>query len=203
VLKDEGRVLPISASVKSILVVGPRSMDIGAQCGGWTFTWQGMRGPTMPGTTIYDGIAQAAREAGANVAYSKNGKPPAGFKPDLVIVVIGEDPYAEGNGDSRDLALGSGEKSLASTAAANGVPTVAVLLSGRPLIITDLLPKMAGFVAAWLPGTEGAGVADVLFGKVPAKGKLPCTWPSSIGQVPINAGDGKVGLFPVGFGLSP
>ncbi len=198
VLKNEGGAIPVTPAVKKILVVGPRSKDIGAQCGGWTLTWQGLRGASMPGTTIYDGIAAAAKASGARVAYSRNGAPLAGFSPDLVIVVIGEDPYAEGNGDSPDLALGSGERELALAAAANHAPVVAVLLSGRPLIITDILPKVDAFVAAWLPGTEGAGVADVLFGKLPAKGRLPCTWPASIGQVPINAGDWKNRPLPPG-----
>ena len=157
----------------------------------------------MPGTTIYDGIATAAEKRGAVVAYSPNGKPPDGFKPDLTVVVIGEDPYAEGAGDKPNLALGPGEKALVATAASAGAPVVAVLLSGRPLIINEELSKVDAFVAAWLPGSEGEGIADVLFGDIRARGTLPCTWPASLDQVPINAGDGKTGLFPIGYGLHP
>ena len=203
VLKDEGGVLPVAASVKRLLVAGSRSRDIGAQCGGWTLGWQGLRGPSVPGTTIYDGIATAAEKRGAVVAYSPNGKPPNGFKPDLTVVVIGEDPYAEGAGDKPNLALGPGEKALVATAASAGAPVVAVLLSGRPLIINEELSKVDAFVAAWLPGSEGEGISDVLFGDIRARGTLPCTWPASLDQVPINAGDGKTGLFPIGYGLHP
>ncbi len=157
----------------------------------------------MKGTTIFDGIAAAAEARGARVEYSRNGRPPALFKPDLVVVVVGEDPYAEGAGDRKNLALGSGEKSLVAAACANGAPVAVVLLSGRPLVVSQELAKARAFVAAWLPGSEGDGVADVLFGAVPARGTLPCTWPASADQLPINSGDGKAGLFPLGFGLRP
>jgi beta-glucosidase len=201
VLKNSDGVLPISGK-KSILVIGPRAGDIGAQCGGWTLTWQGALGSSVPGTTILKGIQAAAGE-GARVEYSKDGAAPKGFKPDLVIVVVGEDPYAEMNGDSADLALPAGEKMRVAAAASLGAPVVAVLLSGRPLIATEEIGKVDAFVAAWLPGSEGAGVADVLFGTAKARGVLPCSWPASIDQVPVNAGDGRPCLFPAGFGLKP
>jgi len=201
VLKNEGSVLPISGK-KKILVVGPRAKDVGAQCGGWTLTWQGVRGSSVPGTTIMQGIVEAAGP-GVRVEYSRDGTAPAGFEPDLAIVVIGEDPYAEMKGDSSDLALPAGEKRLVAAAASLGAPVVAVLLSGRPLIVTDELGKVDAFAAAWLPGSEGAGIADVLFGVAKARGALPCSWPASIEQVPVNAGDGRPCLFPAGFGLRP
>jgi beta-glucosidase len=201
VLKNSGGVLPLSGK-KRILVVGPRADDVGAQCGGWTLTWQGVRGSSVPGTTIFDGIKEAAG-SGARVELSRDGSAPAGFKPDLAIVVIGEDPYAEMNGDSADLALGAAEKRLVDAAASLGAPVVAVLVSGRPLIATEELGKVDAFVAAWLPGSEGAGVADLLFGKAKARGVLPCSWPESIAQVPVNEGDGRPCLFPAGYGLRP
>lgn len=201
VLKNEGDILPIRSSVRAILVVGARSKDVGAQCGGWTLTWQGLRGASMPGTTIYEGIAAAAKAQGARVEYSRNGAAPAGFKPDLVVAVVGEDPYAEGKGDRSDLSLPSGERNLVSASASHGVPVAVVLLSGRPLIVNEELAKSSAFVAAWLPGTEGDGVADILFGKVGSRGTLPCSWPAMMSQVPVNAGDGRPCLFPLGYGL--
>jgi beta-glucosidase len=201
VLKNSNSVLPISGK-KSILVVGARADDIGAQCGGWTLTWQGVRGSAVPGTTILRGIRDAVGP-GVRVEHSRDGKAPAGFKPDLAIVVIGEDPYAEMEGDSVDLALSKEDARLAAAAASLGSPVVAVLLSGRPLIVTAEIAQSDAFVAAWLPGSEGAGVADVLFGAAKAKGALPCSWPASIDQVPVNEGDGRPCLFPAGFGLVP
>ncbi len=201
VLKNQGGVLPISGK-KRILVVGDKASDIGAQCGGWTLTWQGRRGPGALGTTILSGIREAAG-SGVKVEYSAGGKAPKGFKPDLVIAVVGEDPYAEWEGDDRDLELSSRDKELIAAAASGAAPVVAVLLSGRPLIVTEELGKVDAFAAAWLPGSEGAGVADVLFGAAKARGLLPCSWPASIDQVPVNAGDGRPCLFPAGYGLRP
>jgi beta-glucosidase len=201
VLKNQGGVLPIYGK-KRILVVGPRASDVGAQCGGWTLTWQDVLGSSVPGTTIFEGI-RAAAGADALVEFSKDGAAPEDFRPDLAIVVVGEDPYAEMVGDSADLELAPGEKMRIAAAASLGAPVVAVLLSGRPLIVTEELGKVDAFVAAWLPGSEGAGVADLLFGAAKARGVLPCSWPASIDQVPVNAGDGRPCLFPAGYGLAP
>lgn len=201
VLKNEGAVLPI-AGKKRILVVGRKANDIGAQCGGWTLTWQGRLGPTVPGTTILEGIREAAG-AGVRVEYSADGRPPQGFSPDVVIAVVGEEPYAEWEGDDRDLELSARDRNVISAAASGGAPVVTVLLSGRPLIVTEEIRKVEAFVAAWLPGSEGAGVADILFGTVKVRGLLPCSWPASIRQVPVNAGDGRPSLYPAGFGLRP
>jgi beta-glucosidase len=201
VLKNEGGVLPI-AGKKRILVVGRKANDIGAQCGGWTLTWQGRLGPIVPGTTILEGIRKATG-SGIRVEYSADGRPPRGFVPDVVIAVVGEEPYAEWEGDDADLRLSVQDRNVISTAVSGAAPVVAVLLSGRPLIVTEEIRKVDAFVAAWLPGSEGAGVVDILFGAIKARGLLPCSWPASIDQIPVNAGDDKPCLYPAGFGLRP
>lgn len=201
VLKNSGGLLPISGK-KRILVVGPKANDIGAQCGGWTLTWQGRRGPIIPGTTILEGIREAVG-TGAKVEYSADGKAPKGFSPDLVIAVVGEEPYAEWEGDDQDLELPIQERKLVDSFASGTAPLLVVLLSGRPLVVSEELKKADAFVAAWLPGSEGAGVADILFGDVKASGVLPCSWPAAIGQVPVNSGDGRPCLFPAGYGIKP
>jgi beta-glucosidase len=118
-------------------------------------------------------------------------------------VVVGETPYAEGRGDREDLSLTVEDTNAISNMKRAGIPVVVVLLSGRPMIINDALSQADAFVAAWLPGTEGQGVADVLFGDYKPTGKLSVTWPRSMAQVPINVGDaGYDPLFKFGFGLS-
>jgi beta-glucosidase len=201
VLKNEGKTLPISGK-KQILVAGPKARDLGAQCGGWTLTWQGRSGLQIPGTTIFDAV-KAAAGAETRVEYSPDGSTPKGFSPELVIVVIGEEPYAEWYGDDADLDLPPADKKLVAAVDRLGAPVIAVLISGRPLIVTEQIAAVDSFVAAWLPGSEGGGVADVLFGTAKARGVLPCSWPASTAQIPVNAGDGRPCLFPAGFGLHP
>lgn len=169
---------PILSQLKNmnkILVAGKSADNIGLQAGGWSITWQGAAGSTTPGTTILKGIQNAVGST-KTVTYNKHGRGAAGN--DVAIVVIGETPYAEGNGDSLN-GLKPDEEDLATLAnvKASGIPTVVVLVSGRPMIINDQLGDMAGLVAAWLPGTEGQGVADVLFGNYDFTGKLPVRWP--------------------------
>ena len=121
---------------------------------------------------------------------------------DFGIVVIGERPYAEGQGDDNDLALEVEDRNAVKNVC-NAMPCVVILISGRPMIINDQLAQSNAFVAAWLPGTEGQGVADVIFGDYNFTGTLPMTWPNSINQVPINIGDDPYEpLFPYGFGLT-
>ncbi|MCK2220228.1 glycoside hydrolase family 3 C-terminal domain-containing protein [Actinomadura sp. ATCC 31491] len=199
VLKNSG-VLPLAPGGK-IFVAGRSADDIGLQSGGWTISWQGSAGAITPGTTILQGIRNAAG-SGTTVTYSRDGSGVDGsYK--AAIAVVGETPYAEGEGD-RPGAMGLDATDLAtlSTLRAAGVPVVVVLVSGRPLDIAAQLPGWNALVAAWLPGTEGQGVADVLFGAVKPSGKLPVTWMSSASQQPINDGDGKTPLFPLGFGLT-
>lgn len=197
-LKNEGA-LPLRPGAR-VLVAGPRADDLGVQCGGWTVSWQGRKGARTEGTTILQGLRQVS--AGKNeVIHAPLGEGAAAA--DVIVAVVGEDPYAEGRGDRQNLSLRPEDKNLLERLRAVGKPMVIVLLSGRPLILEGVIDHANALVAAWLPGTEGGGVADVLFGLVAPTGKLPYTWPARMDQIPINAGDGKEDpLFPFGFGLT-
>jgi beta-glucosidase len=199
-LKHEGNVLPLAKSAKRIHLAGRGADDIGMQCGGWTIDWQGKAGNvTTGGTTILAGIRQAA--ADAKVTHSVDGSGVGGA--DVAVVVVGEQPYAEGYGDDADLSLDEADLATIRRVKEAGVPIVLVVLSGRPLILGDALEAADAVVAAWLPGTEGAGVADVLFGDLAPTGKLSFSWPRSVAQEPINVGDANYDpLFPFGFGLT-
>jgi beta-glucosidase len=194
VLKNDGHVLPLKKDER-ILVAGKNADDIGAQSGGWTITWQGGMGPITPGTTILQGL----KAADSHVDYSVDGTGAKGH--DIAIAVLGEAPYAESNGDrSDDLTLDGIDQNVLENLKKAHVPIVVVLLSGRPLVVTKELPSWKGLVAAWLPGTEGGGVADVLFGRVKTRGTLSRVWPRDAGQAALAPGS-KGGLFPYGFGL--
>ncbi len=200
-LKNDGNILPLARSGLKILVAGKNANDIGNQSGGWTISWQGSSGNITPGTTILQGI-RAAVAPGTVVDFDAGGRGAAGH--DVAIAVLGEKPYAEGNGDRTDgMGLDRTDLSTLSALKRAGIPTVVVLVSGRPLVITDQLPGWRALVAGWLPGTEGAGVADVLFGAVKPTGTLPQSWPRTANQIPINVGDPVYDpLFPYGFGLT-
>lgn len=200
-LKNDDGALPLSPDAGRIHVAGAAADDIGIQSGGWTIDWQGGVGEVTPGgTTILEGIRAVVGEA-AEVSYSADGAGAAGA--DAAVVVIGEEPYAEGVGDTMDLSLAPAQEALVRQVASTGVPTTVVLISGRPLIINEVLAMADAFVAAWLPGTEGAGVADVLFGEYAPTGELPFTWPRSMDQIPMNVGDEDYDpLFAFGYGLS-
>jgi beta-glucosidase len=200
-LKNEGGLLPLARTTRRIFVAGKSADDLGNQAGGWTIEWQGASGDIIPGTSILRAI-RGTVGAGTQVTYSRDA---SGIDrtQDVAIVVVGETPYAEWIGDRTD-GLGLDEEDLATLAAVkrSGVPTVVILVSGRPLVVTDQLPDWRAFVAAWLPGSEGQGVADVLFGDFAPTGTLPMSWPRSASELPINAGDpGYDPLFPLGFGL--
>ena len=198
-LKNEGGRLPV-AGAKRIHVAGRNADDLGAQSGGWTITWQGKRGPVTTGTTILEGIRKAAG-SNVQVTFAADGSGAAGA--DLAIVVVGEDPYAEFFGDRESLVLADVDQKAIAAAKAAGVPVVTILVSGRPMILGTALDASDAVLAAWLPGTEGDGVAEVLFGRHAPVGKLPFTWPRSMDQVPINVGDANYDpLFPFGFGLT-
>jgi beta-glucosidase len=205
-LKNENEVLPISKESDLIFVAGQSANDIGMQCGGWTIEWQGAMGDITPGTTILEGI-QAAVSDGTKVIYQENGDFDAATKADVTIVVVGELPYAEGVGDREDLTLFATDIELIERARETSHRLVVIILSGRPLIITEQFPLADAWVAAWLPGTEGDGVSDVLFGDYAFTGKLSYTWPRSNEQLPINinnvgeATGCEAPLFPFGFGL--
>lgn len=200
-LKNQNHALPLSKEVKHLVVAGKGADDIGIQCGGWTISWQGKPGNVISGgTTILEGIRKTVAP-GAQVIFSADGSGVAGA--DAVVVVIGEKPYAEMLGDRKDLNLASEDVAIVRKAKEAGVPVITILLSGRPMIIGSALDSSDAFVAAWLPGTEGQGVADVLFGDYKPKGKLSHTWPCSMDQIPCNAdsASAKDALFPLGYGL--
>ena len=199
-LKNENHALPLAKSAARIHVAGKAADDIGMQCGGWTVTWQGRAGNVTTGTTLRAAIAATASPK-TQVTYSVDGRAAAGA--DVAVVVVGEAPYAEGVGDRADLALAAEDVALVDVVAGTGVPVVLVIYSGRPLILGGVLERAAAVVAAWLPGTEGRGITDVLFGDYAPRGKLGFTWPRSMPQIPINVGDPAYDpLFPFGFGLT-
>jgi beta-glucosidase len=200
-LKNSG-VLPLSKTGTYNIVVGGKSVDnLGYQLGGWSISWQGASGTTTTGTTFWQALQQAT--AGTNITIQNVGtKTKSRYSGDIGIWVGGETPYAEGKGDSSTLAFGSDNSSQLTDMCARVRMCIAILYSGRPLIITDELPKAHAFVAAWLPGTEVAGITDVLFGGG-FVGKLPVSWPNAVTDEPINSGDGKATLLPLGYGLSP
>ena len=198
VLKNERATLPIRPGAR-VHVCGSRADDLGVQCGGWSVGWRGHRGTWTTGTTIRAALVQALGAARVDFSTDASGAARA----DLVVAVVGEDPYAEGSGDRVKLELPADDRALIAAAKQAGKPLVVVLLAGRPLILGDVLDAASAVVVAWLPGTEGAGVADVLVGAAKPVGKLPCTWPRSMDQIPINVGDATYEpLFPYGFGLS-
>src|SRR3954471_9150516 len=201
VLLKNDNVLPLAKNGGKLFVAGKNADDIGNQSGGWTLSWQGATGNTVPGTTILQGIRDAAG-SGTTITYQRDG---VGIDNSYraAIAVVGETPYAEGQGDRPgSMSLDSTDLATLSRLRAAGVPVIVVLVSGRPLDIASELPNFSALLAAWLPGSEGAGVADVLFGDYAPTGKLPVTWMQSAAQEPINDGDGKAALFPYGYGLT-
>ena len=206
-LKNDGKVLPLAKDAPLILVAGQSADDIGRQAGGWTIEWQGKEGDITEGTTILAGIKQTVA-ADTQVVYNRFGKfDRIKDKADVGIAVVGELPYAEGVGDSADLTLSDADVAAIQGLRQHADQVVVVLVSGRPLDIADHLDQADVWVAAWLPGTEGQGVADGLFGDSPFTGKLPFTWQRAAAQLPFDfaalPADGPgAPLFPVGFGLS-
>lgn len=210
-LKNNQSLLPISPKAK-ILLAGPAADDIGLQSGGWTISWQGtgnVNSDFPGGSSIYQGFASQVKAAGGQITLSKDGS--FQQKPDVAVVVFGEEPYAEGNGDIDNLEFQRGNKTalaLLKSLKQQGIPVVSVFLSGRPLWMNPELNQSDAFVAAWLPGSEGAGIADVLLktaaGKVQYdfQGKLSYSWPAQPTQFKVNPGDGQTPLLPYGFGLS-
>jgi len=199
-LKNKGGILPLSKDSGRIHVAGRGADNLGMQCGGWTIDWQGKAGEVTPGgTTILSAIRQQVG-GGSEVTVSPDGSGAAGAR--VGVVVIGENPYAESKGDRADLRLSTEDAAVVSTMKSAGVPVVLVVLSGRPLILGEVADQADAIIAAWLPGTEGGGVTDVMFGSAVPKGRLTFAWPRSMSQIPL-AGDGGSGpfLFPHGFGL--
>jgi beta-glucosidase len=221
-LKNDGKTLPLKGKdtnkKSTIYVAGSNSDNIGNQAGGWTLTWQGGSTNKIPGTTILQGIEDAAKHADVISSPDASAAVPAGA---TGIVVVGETPYAEGFGDvggpqwaydpgdngkprpPQTMMLNDADKAAIDKVCQAAAKCAVLVVSGRPMIID---PKQLGeadaLVASWLPGSEGEGVADVLFGRRPFTGKLPMTWPKTLDQEPINVGDANYDpLFPYGYGL--
>jgi beta-glucosidase len=212
-LKNKGGVLPLQRSMK-VLVAGKSADSIPNQSGGWTLSWQGTgnTNANFPGAqSIYAGVEQTVSAAGlgGTATLSPDGSG-ASAEQDVALVVIGETPYAEGQGDIGKLqtlehaALHPEDLQVIETirAAAPTLPIVTVFLSGRPLFVNKELNRSTAFVAAWLPGSEGGGVADLLFGEHDFHGKLSYSWPAADCQTSINRGGAETPLFPYGFGLT-
>lgn len=200
-LKNDKKILPLSKKTARIHVAGKNADDLGSQCGGWTIDWQGRTGRvTEGGTTVLSAVQQAVSKE-TQVTFSIDGTDAAGA--DVGIAVIGETPYAEMKGDRDNLNLDSQDIEVVKTMKKAGIPVVVILISGRPMIIDSILDQADAFIAAWLPGTEGQGVADVVFGDQKPTGKLSFSWPRDNSQIPINIGDADYNpLFPYGFGLT-
>ena len=199
-LKNKNKLLPIDRSGKKISFVGEHADNIGYQCGGWTITWQGGSGDITPGTSILDAFKATVKDTN-DISYSIYGEniPDS----DIIIAVIGEKPYSEGWGDRKSLDLSDEDKKILKRVKEKNLPYLIILVSGRPLLIEDEIKDCDAFIAVWLPGTEGAGIADVIFGDYPPTGKLSMSWPRSMDQLPINIGDKIYNpLFPFGYGLS-
>lgn len=195
--------LPLPKKAQKILVAGSHANNLGYQSGGWTIEWQGVSGNNVTaGTTILSGIT-AAVDPSTQIVYAEN--PDSEFVKSnnfsYAIVVVGERPYAEMHGDSTNLTISEpGTDTIENVC--GSVNCVVVVVSGRPVVIEPYLPQINALVAAWLPGTEGQGVADVLFGDYGFTGKLSRTWFKTVDQLPMNVGDSHYDpLFHFGFGL--
>ncbi len=213
-LKNENQTLPLDKNTPLIFVAGKAAGSMLKQLGGWTISWQGEKGFNTAGTSIIDGLKAVVGKdtkvvLNANAMFKNevdaDGKPQIA---DIGIVVVGEYAYAEGVGDSADLGLPAEDIKAIERMRERAKKVVVIILSGRPVIITNQLPLADAWVAAWLPGSEGAGVTDVIFGDVQFSGKLPYTWPRSVEQMPININNlgNRTGcegpLFPFGYGLT-
>ena len=207
-LKNANNALPLSKETKKIVVVGEHANSSGLQSGGWTINWQGTSENYKGATTILDGIKKLSK---GNVVYDKDAKGNY-FDADVAVIIVGETPYAEFFGDighesnTRKLTLTKEHQKYIKTYSEKGIKTIVVLISGRPLVVTKQIKKSDAFVAAWLPGSEGDGIAEVLFGDFNFSGKLPHSWPNAVndfkGKYGPNFWDKSIKpLYPFGYGL--
>jgi beta-glucosidase len=201
-LKNAGHLLPLAKDAK-VYVAGSNADDIGNQSGGWTVSWQGSSGAITPGTTILAGIKKVAPDA--TVTYSKDASADMAGS-DVGVVVVGERPYAEGVGDigngRADLSLSAADRAAIDKVCA-AMKCAVLVVSGRPQLLDPAqFDHVQAVVASWLPGTEGTGVAEPLFGDKPYSGRLPVSWPRTMAQEPINVGDASYDpQYPFGWGL--
>jgi beta-glucosidase len=200
-LKNENDALPLASSVESVFIAGAAADDIGRQSGGWTIEWQGLNGDITRGTTIREAIEASVGE-GTDVEFDRFGEMDGHAS--VGIAVVGEMPYAEGVGDQEEPELSSADISTIENLRKRVDTLIVIIISGRPLVITDAIEDVDAVVAAWLPGSEGMGVADVLFGVQQFSGTLPYTWPADLDQIPLSAltESGEEPLFPLGYGLT-
>lgn len=204
-LKNDGSALPLSKEASTILIGGGGADNLGRQLGGWSIEWQGGSGDITTGTTLLEAV-KAAVSPQTTVIYSPNGLFDGGVA-DIGIAVLSEDPYAEFEGDNNRIGLSRGDVAMLKRMRESSKTLIVVLYSGRPLIVTEELLAADAFVAAWLPGTEGAGITDVLFGDAPFVGKLSFTWPRTVSQLPVDVRNiptegCDAPLFPFGYGLT-
>ncbi|MBA0844432.1 hypothetical protein Goarm_001530 [Gossypium armourianum] len=199
----ENPFLPLDRTAKRILVAGSHADNLGYQCGGWTGTWFGGSGRITIGTTILDAIRESAGDKTEVIYDEYPSTNTLAGQYSFAIVVVGEPPYAETLGDNKELVIPFNGNDIISSVA-DKIPTLAILISGRPLVLEpQVLEKVDAFIAAWLPGTEGRGVTDVVFGDFEFEGRLPMTWFRSNDQLPMNPGQNSYDpLFPLGFGLT-
>jgi beta-glucosidase len=208
-LKNKDNVLPIDKKTQKIIVVGEHANSSGLQSGGWTIWWQGTNENYLGGTTILEGIQKKAK---GEVVFDEKARGNHSDA-DVAIIVVGETPYAEMFGDIGDgngnhkITLSEAHQGYIKTYAELGIKTVVVLVSGRPLVTTYQIEQSDAFVAAWLPGSEGDGIAEVLFGDYNFTGKLPHSWPKNVadfqGKYGPNFWDNSITpLFDFGYGLN-
>ena len=200
-LKNSGNLLPLKKNAK-VYVAGSAADNVGNQSGGWTLTWQGQSGAVPGGTSILAGIKQVAPSA--QVTYSVDASAPTAGST-VGVVAVGDTPYAEGMGDvgvnGHTLQLSVADRNAVDTVCA-AMRCVVLDVSGRPLDLTGIVPEANAVVASWLPGSEGEGVADVLFGNRAFTGRLPVTWVKAESQLPMDVGDKNYDpLYPYGWGL--
>jgi beta-glucosidase len=199
-LKKKDGILPLKKKNMRILVAGDHADNLGYQCGGWTITWQGGSGNITEGTTILQAIKNSTPQN--DICFSENGNF-SNTKADYSIVVIGEKPYAEWFGDRKDLNIQNTDVELVRKIKSYGNPVIVILISGRPLILEKIQHYSDVIFAAWLPGSEGEGITDVLFGDYSPSGVLSHSWPQNMNQVPINVGDAYYEpLYEYGFGIT-
>lgn len=199
-LRKNDNILPLPKDNVKVLVAGEHANNLGYQCGGWTIQWQGGSGNITQGTTILEGLQKIA--PGAEIIFDEDGDF-SDDNADFAIVVIGEKPYAEGGGDTDNLNVARSQVRLVRKIKKMGIPVITLLISGRPMIVSPILHNSDAFFAAWLPGTEGDGIAEVLFGDFEPSGKSAYSWPKSNDDIPINWGDSDYNpLFPYGFGIT-
>jgi beta-glucosidase len=206
-LKNNDGILPLDAT-KTIMVIGDGADNIAKTCGGWTLSWQGTghtNNEFPNGQSILEGIREAVETAGGKVIFSANGD--SNQAADVVIAIYGEDPYAEFQGDRENLDFvpNGFDVNKLDKFRSKGTPVVSVFLSGRPMWSNPEINKSDAFVAAWLPGSEGGGVSDLLFQGDPSYdfiGRLPFSWPSSAVVSTNRTVQGSTALFELGYGLS-